>query len=278
MKKAELLLGDSLEIMRSMNPESFDCIIVDPPYHLSNGGISCRNGKRVSVDKGDWDKSQGAEANFEFHKAWLAECQRLLKPNGTIWVFGTYHNIHACGYAMQVLGYKIINEIAWFKSNAAPNISCRAFTASHESLIWAKKNDKSKHTFNYLSMKVGDFPEDEYKNPGKQMRSIWSIPTPGQKEKSHGKHPTQKPVKVLERMILASTHVGDQILDPFMGSGTTGVAALSLDRKFTGIEREASFFNLAIKRIEQVIEEVGANKRESLIVKSTLEQHQDVCD
>jgi len=239
---------DCLELLRSLPENSIDMIFADPPYFLSNGGFSVHAGKRVSVNKGKWDESKGVENDFAFHTQWLEECRRVLKPNGTIWVSGTYHSIYQCGYALQLLGYKILNDISWFKPNASPNLSCRFFTASHETLIWARKDPKGKHTFNYDLMKNGDFPEDKMKVPNKQMRSVWSISTPKPEEKTFGKHPTQKSLKLLERIVLASTNKGDVILDPFTGSSTTGLAAVKYGRKFIGVDTEKEYLDLSIKR------------------------------
>ncbi len=252
-ERCQIMLGNSLEILSSLPTESFDMIFADPPYNLSNDGFTCHSGRAVSVNKGDWDKSQGVEQDFEFHKKWLAACQRLLKPNGTIWISGTYHSIYACGFALQILGYHILNDICWFKPNASPNLSCRFFTASHETLLWARKSRKGKHTFNYDVMKDGLFSKDFMKLPGKQMRSVWAIQTPSPNEKVYGKHPTQKPVELLERIVLASTQPNDSVLDPFMGSGTTGIAALKHGRSFVGIEREKDYFDFAEKRIAEVL-------------------------
>lgn len=260
MKKSyRLYCADCLEKLKEIPENTFDMIFADPPYLLSNGGISCQNGKVVSVNKGEWDKSQGFEEDFEFHKKWLSACKRVLKPNGTLWVSGTYHSIYSCGFAIQLLGFHILNDISWFKPNASPNMSCRFFTASHETLIWARKNKKSKHIFNYEAMKNGNFPKDFIKKPNSQMRSVWVVNTPAMREKTHGKHPTQKPLELLERIILASTNEGDLILDPFMGSGTTGVAAVKYGRKFVGIEKEQLFVDLAEKRLYDVLNE---NKEE----------------
>lgn len=239
--------------MSKMPDESFDMIFADPPYMISNVGTSCQNGKLVSINKGKWDYNQGVEANFEFHKRWLKECQRLLKKDGTLWVSGTYHSTHPCGYAMQQLGIHILNEIIWFKPNASPNLSCKYFTASHESLIWARKSAKSKHYFNYEAMKDGNFPKDIIKKPHKQMRTVWSIPATPAEEKKLGRHPTQKPLALLERIILASTKPNDTILDPFMGSGTTGVASIKLGRNFVGIDSDPNYCQLAQKRIENIL-------------------------
>ena len=252
MKSYRLYCDDCLKILETIPENMFDMIFADPPYMLSNGGITCQNGKVVSVNKGKWDASQGFEQDFEFHKKWLSACKRVLKKDGTLWVSGTYHSIYSCGFAIQLLGYHILNDISWFKPNASPNMCCRYFTASHETLIWARKDKKAKHTFNYELIKNGDFPSDFIKKPNTQMRSVWAIGTPKKSEKTFGKHPTQKPLDLLERIILASTNEGDLILDPFMGSGTTGVAALKLGRKFVGIEKEKEFIELAEKRLSAV--------------------------
>lgn len=241
--------GDCLEVLSGMVPESVDLVFADPPYNLSNDGVTCHAGKMVSVNKGKWDRSRGVEGDYQFHLAWLEACKRVLKPNGTLWVSGTYHSIYACGRALQQLGFHVLNDICWFKPNASPNLSCRFFTASHETLIWVRKDKKAKHTFHYGDMKNGVFAGDILKAEGKQMRSVWSIPCTPPSEKTFGKHPTQKPVKLLERVILASSSKGDVVLDPFCGSGTTGVAAVMHARKFIGIEREKNFVKLSERRI-----------------------------
>lgn len=225
----------------------FDMIFADPPYFLSNGGITCHAGKMVKVDKGQWDKSKGPELNHEFNSAWLQRCQKLLQPNGTIWVSGTHHVIHSVGYAMQQLGMKILNDITWEKPNPPPNLSCRYFTHSTETIIWSAKNDKSKHCFNYKKMRELNY--------GKQMKSVWTITSPNGSEKVYGKHPTQKPIRLLEMIILASTNEGDLIFDPFSGSSTTGVTAIKLKRRFVGCELEDEFISLSSKRLETAIKE-----------------------
>ncbi len=250
--KFKLYQGDSLDILAKLSANSVDMIFADPPYNLSNDGFTVHAGKRVSVNKGNWDKSRGFKDDYEFHHKWLAACLRVLKQNGTLWVSGTYHSIYQCGHAMQALGYHILNDIAWFKPNAAPNLSCRFFTASHESLIWARKEKKAKHTFNYNLMKNGHWPEDSIKKPGLQMRSVWSIGTPKPNEKKFGKHPTQKPEELLNRIVLASTKKGDVIVDPFTGSSTTGIAAYRHGRNFIGIDTEKEFLDLSIKRFEDL--------------------------
>ncbi len=243
-----LYYGDCLNILSIIPDNSIDMIFADPPYFLSSGSFTCQNGKMVSVKKGDWDLSNGTKKNFEFHLNWIKACKRVLKFNGTIWISGTYHSIYQCGFALQLSDYHILNDIAWFKPNASPNLSCRYFTASHETLIWARKDKKAKHTFNYELMKNGDWSEDFLKKPRSQMRSVWAINTPKAIEKKFGKHPTQKPEDLLKRIVLASTKKGDLILDPFTGSSTTGIAAYLLGREFIGIDTEKVYLDLSIKR------------------------------
>ncbi|MFO7618178.1 MAG: site-specific DNA-methyltransferase, partial [Thermoplasmata archaeon] len=201
---------------------------------------------------GDWDVSKGVEADFQFHMEWIAACKRVLKPNGTIWISGTYHSVYACGYALQLQGYHMLNDICWYKPNAAPNLSTRFFTASHETLLWARKSKDGKHTFNYEEMKNGRWPGDFLKKSNKQMRSVWAIPTPKPSEKKHGKHPTQKSLELLRRVVLASTNEGDLVLDPFTGSSTTGLAAVMNGRKFIGIDTEKKYLDLSIKRFGDI--------------------------
>jgi site-specific DNA-methyltransferase (adenine-specific) len=246
-----LYQGDCLEVIDAIaakHPDGcFDMIFADPPYFLSNGGITCHAGKMVKVDKGNWDKSRGPELNHEFNTEWLKRCQRVLKPNGTIWVTGTHHVIFSVGYAMQQLGYKILNDIAWEKPNPPPNLSCRYFTHSTETILWAAKTEKSKHLFNYKAMKAVT---------GKQMKTVWRMPAPGKAEKTFGKHPTQKPVALIERCILSSTHEGDRVLDPFLGGGTTAVACVRNYRLFVGIELDYRHIDLAAKRADREIIEI----------------------
>ena len=243
-----LYLGDSIKLLEQLPENSIDMIFADPPYNLSNGGFTVHAGRMVSVNKGIWDISKGFVDDYNFHYRWLEACKRVLKPSGTLWVSGTYHSIFQCGHAIQSLGYHILNDISWFKPNASPNLSCRFFTASHETIIWARKDKKAKHIFNYDLMKNGDWPEDKLKKPGLQMRSVWSMGTPRPDEKKFGKHPTQKPLDLLKRIVLSSTNKGDIVLDPFTGSSTTGIAAISNDRKFIGMDLEKKYLDLSIKR------------------------------
>jgi site-specific DNA-methyltransferase (adenine-specific) len=242
--------GDCLEILAKIPESSVDLVFADPPYFLSNGGITCHAGRMVSVNKGDWDKLPGPDLGpvrarldkvHEFNTAWLAAAQRVLKPNGSIWVSGTAHVIHSVGFAMQQLGFKLLNDISWVKPNPPPNLSCRYFTHATETLIWAAKNSKSRHTFNYKLMKET--------NRGKQMKSVWEIRPPEPWEKKFGKHPTQKPVALLERILLASSHEGDLVLDPFLGGGTTLLTAFRLRRHAFGCELSAEFLSLSLRRV-----------------------------
>ena len=244
--RLRLFQGDALDLLRRMPGESVDMIFADPPYFLSNGGVTCVGGRMVRVDKGGWDRSQGIVGDHSFNVLWLDQCRRLLKPDGTLWVTGTSHNIHSVGYALQTLDYKILNDIAWYKVNPPPNLACRYFTHATETILWAAKSAKSRHTFHYQLMKE--------QNGGKQMQSLWHIQPPGKAEKRFGKHPTQKPEALLWRIVAASTHPDDLVLDPFCGSGTTGVACARLGRRFLGIEQEAEHLELAAKRLGEEYE------------------------
>ncbi len=244
--------NNSLKILSELHENSIDMVFADPPYLLSNGGFTVHAGRMVSVNKGEWDKSNGLKKDFEFQLEWIQAVRRVLKPSGTIWISGTYHSIYQCGFALQVAGFHVLNDIAWFKPNASPNLSCRFFTASHETIIWARKDKKAKHIFNYDLMKNGTWPEDALKKQGLQMRSVWSMGTPKPIEKKFGKHPTQKPLDLLKRIVLASTNEGDVILDPFTGSSTTGIAAAINNRKFIGIDLEEKYLDLSIKRFNDL--------------------------
>lgn len=250
--KFVLYNSDCLKILEQLPENSIDMIFADPPYFLSNGGFTCENGKMVSVNKGKWDKTNGFEKDFDFHLVWTKACHRVLKPGGTIWISGTYHSIYQCGFALQVNKFHILNDIAWFKPNASPNLSCRFFTASHETIIWARKEKKGKHKFNYELMRDGDWASDFIKKPNLQMRSVWAIHPPKKEEKKFGKHPTQKPIDLLVRIVLASTEKGDLVLDPFTGSSTTGLAAALNGRKFIGIDTEKKYLELSKQRFNNL--------------------------
>jgi len=249
--------ADCRKILEELPENSVDMIFADPPYNLSNGGFTCHAGRAVSVNKGKWDVSNGLENDFKFHLEWIKACRRVLKPHGTIWISGTYHSIHECGYALQLAGYHLLNDITWYKPNASPNLSGRYFTASHETLLWARKEKKAKHIFNYKLMREGDWSKDFLKKPKKQMRSVWAINTPNYWEKKFGKHPTQKPFELLKRVILSSTNKGDIVLDPFTGSSTTGLATIMFGRKFVGIDTEKKYLDLSIKRSKDIKKQNG---------------------
>ncbi len=244
--------GDCMNLLPQILDNSISTIFADPPYFLSNGGISCQSGQVVCVDKGDWDKGGTPERIREFNMQWLSLCRSKLKDNGTIWISGTYHNIFSVANCLTELGYKILNVITWQKSDPPPNLSCRYFNFSTEYIIWARKHAKKPHKFNYEVMKR--------LNGDKQMTDVWRIPAVGKWEKTCGKHPTQKPLRLLYRVILASTDEGDLALDPFTGSSTTGIAANLLGRKFIGIEQEKAFLELSKKRREEIVDESVAKK------------------
>ena len=235
--------GDCFEVLPQFDFK-FDMIFADPPYFLSNGGISYHAGKVVCVDKGEWDKGGSPESIMEFNRKWLSLCREKLKDNGTIWISGTHHNIFSIATVLTELGYKILNVITWAKTNPPPNISCRFFTYSTEFIIWARKCPKVPHKYHYELMKAI--------NDGKQMTDVWRLPAIGRWEKSCGKPPTQKPLAILTRIILASTDENDWILDPFAGSSTTGIAANLCGRKFLGIEQERDFAALSMARRNEI--------------------------
>ena len=240
-----LLCGDTFELLPQFNFK-FDMVFADPPYFLSNGGISVQSGKVVCVNKGDWDKGMTPEEINDFNLRWISLCRDKLKDNGTIWISGTYHNIFSVANALTKLGFKILNVITWAKTNPPPNISCRYFTYSTEFIIWARKSEKVPHYYNYELMK--------HINGDTQMTDVWRLPAIAPWEKSCGKHPTQKPLCVLSRIIMASTKPGAWILDPFAGSSTTGIAANLLGRQFLGIERENDYAAISRARREELAE------------------------
>ena len=238
-----LLHGDCFQLLKEFDFK-FNCIFADPPYFLSNDGISVQSGKIVSVNKGDWDKGKSHQEMMNFNMEWLSLCREKLKDNGTIWISGTYHNIFSVANCLTELGYKILNVVTWAKTNPPPNISCRYFTYSTEFVIWARKSDKKAHYFNYELMKQI--------NGGKQMTDVWNLPAIAVWEKSCGKHPTQKPLALLSRIIMASTQQGEWVLDPFCGSSTTGIAANLLGRRFLGIDQEHDFVMMSKNRREEL--------------------------
>ena len=241
-KDFTLYRGDCFKIFKNLITDSVDCIITDPPYFLSNGGITCKNGAMVSVDKGDWDIQKDHENILNFNLKWIKESYRILKPGGTLWVSGTYHNIFTLGFIFdKVKDFKILNNITWVKNAPPPNLSCRFFTHSTETLLWIRKGTKTKHTFNYQLMKKI--------NNNKQMKDVWVFGRPKKKEKLFGSHPTQKPEELIERLVLSSTNENDLILDMFCGSGTTGVISIRHKRKFIGIESENDYYVISKKRL-----------------------------
>lgn len=250
-----LYKGDCFLLLDLFSSQSIDMIFADPPYFLSNGGISCHSGKQVSVNKGDWDKKISICDRLDFHRTWISKCRRILKNNGTIWISSTLHSVYAIGVALEMEGFQIINNIIWQKTNPAPNLACRCFTHSTETILWARKIDdkgnKGKHIFHYQDMKK--------ENKGKQMKDVWKfeadsciipLSTVPRTEKKLGSHPTQKPLKLLERIILSSTNENDLVLDPFSGSGTTGIAAIQHNRRYIGIEINDAYLELSKKRYE----------------------------
>ncbi len=247
-----ILQGDCMKRLVEIEDNSIDTIFADPPYFLSNGGISVQSGRQVCVDKGNWDKGGTPEYIYEFNYQWLSLCRSKLKDNGTIWISGTHHNIHVVMRCLQELGYKVLNTITWQKTDPPPNLSCRYFNFSTELIIWARKWEKKPHKFNYETMKQ--------LNGERQMTDVWRIPAVSPWEKLQGKHPTQKPLRLLYRIILASTNEGDTILDPFSGSGTTGIAANLLGRKYIGIEQEKQFCELSLRRRQSLEDEKTRKK------------------
>lgn len=251
-----LINGDCFDVLKHLDEKTFDFIFADPPYFLSNNGISCQNGKQVSVNKGEWDKEIDILDKINFHKEWIRLCRRVLKDNGSIMISSTLHSVYAIGVALEMEGFSIINNIIWRKTNPAPNLACRCFTHSTETIIWARKvfqnGKKGKHYFDYKEMKK--------ENYGKQMKDVWSfeviepefieLSIASLKEKQFGRHPTQKPEKLLDRLIRCATKENDYILDPFSGSSTTGIIAKRLKRRFLGIEKEEEFLQLSKRRYE----------------------------
>lgn len=265
-KDFTLYHGDILEVLNQFEDRKFDLIFADPPYFLSNDGITCSSGRMVSVNKGKWDKSKGFDEDINFTDSWLKACKRVLNKNGSMWVSGTLHIIYKVGYLLEKNGYDVINDIVMYKPNAPPNLSCKYFTHSHEIVLWARKSKTSHHTFNYEKMKFWNNPKDKLKNKDKQMRSVWSIPLMPKYEKEFGKHPTQKPLELLNRIISSSSNKGDWVLDPFVGSGTTGIVCSILNRKFIGIDSNKEYLDVAIKRFQD-------KKKSELLFSSNSKNH-----
>lgn len=251
-----LIEGDCVETLSKFN-FGFDMVFADPPYFLSGGGISCQSGQVVCVDKGEWDKPTTPEEMDAFNLRWLASVRDHMKENATIWISGTHHNIFSVQQQLLKLGFKILNVITWAKTNPPPNISCRYFTYSTEFIIWARKSQKVAHYFNYELMKE--------LNENKQMTDVWRLPAIAPWEKSCGKHPTQKPLGLLARLIQASTEPGAWILDPFSGSATTGIAASLLGRRYLGLEMDGEFLSMSrARRVEIENRDIRADYLERL--------------
>lgn len=257
---AIVYLADCVDLMKIMPPNSVDMVFADPPYRLSTGGVTVRSGRLAPVDKGAWDRSMGFGADHRFNVRWLEEARRILKPDGTIWVTGTHHIIFSLGFALQSMRFKLINQITWHKPDPPPNALHTAFTHAHETLLWASKGKGARHTFNYDLINSQD--------PGSQVSSVWRIPAVPGREKLQGHHPTQKPLRLLRRAILASSGEGELIFDPFSGSGTTGVAAKELDRFFVGAEKERGYAELAERRIGAAVR--GRVLRELLVSRTDI--------
>lgn len=238
-----IIQGDCVETLSKFK-FGFDMVFADPPYFLSGGGISYQSGKVVCVDKGEWDKPLSPEEMDAFNYRWLSAVRNHMKDNATIWITGTYHNIFSVQQQLLKLNFKILNVITWAKTNPPPNISCRYFTYSTEFIIWARKSQKVPHYFNYELMRQ--------LNGNKQMTDVWRMPAIGKWEKSCGKHPTQKPLGVLARIIQASTRPNAWVLDPFSGSATTGIAANLLNRRYLGLEIETNFLEMSRARREEI--------------------------
>lgn len=233
-----LLNGDTFEYLTKFPNETVDIVIADPPYFLSNGGFTNSSGRKVSVDKGDWDKATEEEA-YNFYFNLIKQTKRILKKNGCIWIFGTFHNIYTVGHILKIHGFKILNNVTWKKIDPGENLSHRMFTHSTETIIWAVK-DKGKQIFNYDELK--DIYCDD------KLTDVWRTPTTKLREKKYGKHPAQKPISIMMKILSASTTSNSLVLDPFVGSGTTAVACKLLNRKLIGIEQSSKYLKIAVNR------------------------------
>ncbi|WP_415328608.1 site-specific DNA-methyltransferase [Clostridium baratii] len=259
----KIIKQDCIEGMKLIEDNSVDLIIADPPYNLSKGNkLSWDNSIDLKGFGGNWTKAMEKWDDmplidyFNFTINWLTECKRILKPTGSIWVFGSYHNIGIINFVFQLLKIEIINEVIWYKRNSFPNLSGRRLTASHETILWGHSGEKSrKYKFNYELIKEADFPEDLLKQKGKQLRTVWDIPNNKKREElAFGKHPTQKPLRVCDRIILATSDEGDIVLTPFAGAGTECISALKANRKFIGFEIEDEYIEIAKRRIDNEFE------------------------
>ncbi|WP_205418885.1 DNA-methyltransferase [Streptococcus intermedius] len=260
MKRNTVIYGDAIQEMRKLPDNSVDIIIADPPYNVSKGGTySITQENKPKGFGGNWNKvmeswdDYSLQEYFTFSIDWLTEAKRILKDTGSIWIFGTYHNIGIINFVMQILKFEIINEVIWYKRNSFPNLSGRRLTASHETILWGHsgKSNSRLYNFNYENSKCLSYPEDNLKKPDKQMRTVWDIPNNKQKEELiYGKHPTQKPIRVLKRMLELSAKKDDLVFSPFSGSGSELVAAKSLGLDYLGIEKEEEFFKLSLTRLE----------------------------
>ncbi len=240
----KLINNDVFKVIKKIDDKSINMIFADPPYFLSGNGITCSGGKMVSVNKGEWDKKIDIKQKHDFNKKWIKECYRVLKDEGTIWISGTLHNIYSIGMALEEEGFRIINNITWQKTNPPPNLACKTFTHSTETILWARKDlKKVKYTFNYDIMKE--------LNNNKQMKDVWTTSLTRLSEKKCGKHPTQKPLEILNKIILASTNENDLILDPFCGSSTTGISAIKLNRRYIGIDNNKEYMEISKRRYEK---------------------------
>lgn len=258
-----IITGDCIVEMKKISDSSVDLIIADPPYNLSKGGDwKWDNSVELKGMGGNWNKvmqdwdNYSFESYMEFTRQWLTEAQRILKPTGSMWIFGTYHNIGIINVLCQILGIEIINEVIWYKRNAFPNLAGRRLTASHETILWCNKGGKKReYYFDYEYSKTGDFSYDSLKAPGKQMRTVWDISNNKSKEElAFGKHPTQKPIRILKRMIKLASKEGDLMLTPFSGSGSECVAAKMTGRKYIGIEIDSDYCDIARTRLQNVEE------------------------
>ena len=244
-----LYQADVFEFLGALEDESVDCVWTDPPYLLSNDGVTCVAGKRAKVNKGEWDRSHGITRDHQFNLAWLSECKRILKPGGSIWVSGTHHVYLSVGMAMLELNFRILNDIIWEKTNPPPNLGCRCFTHASEMILWAttaQKGSKARHVFNYKEMRQ--------ENGGKQMKSVWRFGAASKREKTLGKHPTQKPLELVARCLRACTKRGELVVDPFAGSSTTGLAAIQMGRRYLGCDNDPRSIAISRKRLEALID------------------------